>query len=255
MLAAACFRLSPRQRWITRGRSVLVGVLTILAHRSIGAQSVSPPIVEYDSRKVAGEVVYSNPSLLPRVVTIDLRGFHVTPDGHLIDEPLDTAHIHVTLSATSLRIPPRSTATVSYEIVADAAPVWFQIMGTWSPMKSRGGLTIRLELPHVIYINQREGLRKDDVQIRSAVYDGTSKQVTVDIENTSARLGRLEQVTVEGPGTTVNGGAAPLFPLSHRVFVIAWSGARPPERVVVQHADFGLSELITDRPPAVRPTP
>ena len=78
---------------------------------------------------------------------------HVEPSGDLIEEPLDTTRIQVKISAMSFRIPPRETYTVFYEATAKSFPSWFLISSTLTGARTQTGLNVRIELPHVVYMN------------------------------------------------------------------------------------------------------
>jgi len=216
---------------------VLLGIL-----RPLGAQTVRPAVVEYPNQ-ARGKFELVNESLFPLTVVLEPRGFHVEPTGELIEEPLDTARVQVKISAMSFRIPPRETYTVFYEATTKAFPAWFLISSTLTGARTQTGLNIRIELPHVVYMLQPQPLRRADVAVHAFEFDTVAKRVRVELENTSAALGRVLSSEVSASGAkTIPGGAFPLFPHSRRTLEIPWSGDATPEKLVLRFANFTVEE-------------
>jgi hypothetical protein len=150
--------------------------------------------------------------------------------------------VHVKLSTLSFRLQPRQRYTVFYEASADSLPAWFNIWSAVSGARTSSGLNLRIELPHVVYLNQRDRLAAGDVQLRGAVWQPARQQVVVELENSSGRLGRARQVLVETPALpTAEGPAFPLFPHSRRQVAVPWTHAVAPARVEVRFEGFRLS--------------
>jgi len=203
---------------------------------------VRPAVVEY-SQQARGKFELVNETLFPLTVVLEARGFHVEPTGELIEEPLDTTQIQVKISAMSFRIPPRETYTVFYEATARSFPAWFLVSSTLTGARTQSGLNVRIELPHVVYMLQAEPLRKGDVAVRAFEFDSTSRRVRVELENTSASLGRVLGSEVSASGKKpVPGGAFPLFPHSHRSLEIPWSDELTPEKLVLRFSNFTMEE-------------
>lgn len=210
--------------------------------RPLGAQTVRPAVVEY-AEAARGKFELVNETLFPLTVVIEPRGFHVEPNGELIEESLDTTRIQVKISAMSFRIPPRETYTVFYEATAKSFPAWFLISSTLTGARTQTGLNVRIELPHVVYMLQPEPLRKSDVAIRAFEFDSAAKRVRVELENTGTSLGRVlsSEVSVNGK-KGIPGGAFPLFPRSHRRLEIPWDDDATPERLVLRFGGFTVEE-------------
>lgn len=217
-------------------------LLVIGFARPLGAQTVRPAVVEY-SGEARGKFELVNETLFPLTVVLEPRGFHVEPSGELIEEPLDTTRIQVKVSAMSFRIPPRETYTVFYEATAKSFPGWFLISSTLTGARTRTGLNVRIELPHVIYLLQPQQLRRSDVAVRAFEFDSAGGRVRVEVENTSAALGRVlaSEVSAEGR-RSVPGGAFPLFPHSRRMLEIPWSDDVTPGKLVLRFANFTMEE-------------
>lgn len=208
----------------------------------LGAQTVRPAVVEY-AQRASGRFELVNEGLVPLSVVLEPRSFHVTEAGELFEEPLDTARIKVKLSAMSFRIPPLRSYTVSYEATATALPSWFVITSTLSGARTQSGLNVRIELPHVVYLLQKEALKKSDVAIRSFDIDSSGRHVIVELENTGTSLGRVQSSEAIAPGRAASpAGGFPLFPQSRRRVEIPWESNEPPQKVVIRFANFALEE-------------
>jgi hypothetical protein len=210
----------------------------------LSAQTVSPPIAEYQER-ARSSFQLSNGTIFPLNVVLEVRGFGVTEDGTVMDAPLDTSRIHVKLSAMSFRIPPRGTYTVFYEARADSTPAWFNILSALSGARTESGLNVRVLLPHVVYLNQKRPIGRADVLVRGVEFDSAGGKVRVHLENTGPNLGRVLQLTAAGGGGESSPSAGfPLFPHSLRWAELAWTNPRPPDRVAVRFARFTIDTLL-----------
>lgn len=231
-------RLGPVRRLLTLG-AFWLGVAFPLA-----AQSVSPPIAEYQERARSSFQLH-NGSLFPLTVVLEVRGFEVTEQGEVMDTPLDTSRIHVKLSAMSFRIPPRGSYRVFYEATGDSLPAWFNILSAMTGARTESGLNVRLLLPHVVYLNQKQPLRKEAVAVRSLEYDSASRKARIQLENLGPNLGRVLQVNVtDGHATSEPIGGFPLFPRSRRWAELPWENPTPPNRLTVRFARFSIDTAV-----------
>jgi len=203
---------------------------------------VRPAVVEYPEA-ARGKFELVNETLFPMTVVLEPRGFHVTPAGELFDDPLDTTQVKLRLSAMSFRIPPLQSYTVFYEATATRLPAWFQVISAMTGARTQNGLNVRIELPHVVYLLQKQPLKRADVVVRDFSFDSTSRHAILDLENTSSSLGRVlaSELGGAGRGATPAGGF-PLFPQSRRRVEIPWEGAGNPERILLRFANFSLEE-------------
>ena len=235
-------------RWtscLTRSRRALLPAsLLLVAAPVVAAQTVSPPIAEYQER-ARSSFQLSNESLFPLNVVLEVRGFTVTEQGEVHDAPFDSSRVRVKLSAMSFRIPPRGTYTVFYEASADSLPAWFNILSAISGARTDAGLNVRILLPHVVYLNQKQSLQKEEVAVGGFVLDTARHRARVRLENTGPRLGRVLQVSA-GRGKTLapSGPAFPLFPGMVRWTEVDWPGDSLPNRVVVKFAKFTIDTLL-----------
>lgn len=211
----------------------------------LAGQSVSPPIAEYQERARSSFQLH-NGSLFPLTVVLEVRGFHVSDEGEVTDVPLDTSRIHVTLSAMSFRIPPRGSYRVFYEATGDSLPAWFNILSAISGTRTESGLNVRLLLPHVVYLNQKQQLKKNEVVVRSLEVIPESKKARILLENLGPHLGRVLQVNVsDGNTTSEPAGGFPLFPGRRRWTEVPWDRPTPPNRLAVRFARFSIDTALT----------
>jgi hypothetical protein len=229
-------------------RSILpmltVGVAPLAFAVPLAGQSVSPPIAEYQERARSSFQLH-NGSLFPLTVVLEVRGFKVTDLGEVVDVPLDTSRIHLKLSAMSFRIPPRGSYRVFYEATADSLPAWFNILSAMSGARTESGLNVRLLLPHVVYLNQKNGLKKNEVAVRTLEFDPGSRKARIQLENLGPHLGRVLQVNVTGGHITSEpSGGFPLFPGRRRWTEVPWESATAPTRLTVRFARFSIDTVL-----------
>jgi hypothetical protein len=208
------------------------------------AQTVSPPIAEYQER-ARSSFQLSNESIFPLNVVLEVRGFGVTEQGEVVDAPFDSTRVRVKLSAMSFRIPPRGSYTVFYEARADSLPAWFNILSAISGARTDAGLNVRILLPHVVYLNQKLPLRREEVVVRSFVADTARNRVRVQLQNTGPNLGRVLQVSAaQGKTVSPQAPAFPLFPGMLRWTELDWPADTLPDRVTVKFAKFTLDTTL-----------
>jgi hypothetical protein len=225
-------------------RLLTLATCCLVSASPLTGQSVSPPIAEYQER-ARSSFRLDNASLFPLTVVLELRGFRVTQEGEVVDVPLDTSRIKVKLSEMSFRIPARGSHRVFYEASSDSLPAWFNILSAMTGTRTESGLNVRLLLPHVVYLNQKQGLRKDQVAVRALELDTAGKKARIQLENLGPNLGRVLQVSVSDDGSpTQLGGGFPLFPRSRRWTEVAWAGSRPPTRLALRFARFSIDTVI-----------
>ena len=215
---------------------------------SLQAQSVSPPLAEYQER-ARSSFQLQNASIYPITVVLEVRGFAITDNGEVQDTPLDTSRVHVKLSEMSFRIPPRGMRTVFYEARSDSLPAWFNILSAMSGTKTASGLNVRILLPHVVYLNQKQPLRRDEVLIHRVEISPGRKKARVLLENTGPHLGRVYQLTLsDGRSSTQSAGGFPLLPHRRRWAETDWEGVTAPSRLAMRFAKFNIDTLISPLP-------
>jgi hypothetical protein len=228
-----------------------IGTALVASAQLLAAQSVSPPVAEYQER-ARSSFQLRNGSIFPITAVLEVRGFTITERGEVVDVPLDTSRIKVKLSEMSFRIPARGTRTVFYEARGDSLPVWFNILSALSGARTENGLNVRILLPHVVYLNQKQPLRKTEVAIRSFELDAAVKKVRVQLENLSPNLGRVYQLTVGNKETTSPPtGGFPLLPRSRRWVELDWDTPAPPTRLVARISRFTIDTVLTAGAPSL----
>ena len=226
-------------------RVLTPGVCWLVVAMPLAGQSVSPPIAEYQERARSSFQLH-NGSLFPLTVVLEVRGFKVTDEGEVVDVALDTSRVHVKLSAMSFRIPPRGSYRVFYEAGGDSLPAWFNILSAMSGARTESGLSVRLLLPHVVYLNQKQPLKKYEVAVRALEFDPGSKKARIQLENLGSHLGRVLQVSVtDGHTTSGPSGGFPLFPGRRRWTEVSWDAATAPNRLSVRFARFSIDTSLT----------
>src|SRR5688500_12125505 len=242
----------------TADRAALAALALAAAGHVIGwqatplaAQTVSPPIAEYQER-ARSSFQLINGSIFPLAVVLEVKGFDITERGDVIETPLDTARLRVKLSATSFRIPPRSTYTVFYEAAGDSVPAWFQIMAALSGARTDNGINLRILLPHVVYLNQKAPLRRESVVVHRFEVDPAGGKARALLENTGAELGRVLELAFDSPAGDSRSGGFPLLPGRRRWVELDWRQPAPPNRLVVRTAKFTLDTSLVAEPPAMQ---
>lgn len=229
-----------------------VGIALLAASMLYGhpaaAQSVSPPIAEYQER-ARSSFRLDNPSIFPITAVLEVRGFRISEQGEVVDVPLDTSRIHVKLSEMSFRIPPHGSRTVFYEATSDSLPAWFNILSALSGTRTESGLNVRILLPHVVYLNQKQPLRKEEVAVRRFELDRGTGKARVQLENLGPHLGRVYQLNVaDGGSASQSAGGFPLMPRSRRWVEVEWQKGTPPNRLVLRFSRFTIDTLLAPVP-------
>jgi hypothetical protein len=114
-------------------------------------------------------------------------------------------------------------------------------------------VNIRVELPHVVYLNQKQRLAESDVRIVSARWFRQQQKVVVEVENSSPRLGRAQEVEETAAGAAaVRGAPFPAVPGRRRRATLPWTAAQPPERLEIKFEGFRLetTAILVDDTPA-----
>jgi hypothetical protein len=229
------------------GRVLAIGCLLISA-QTLAAQSVSPPIAEYQGR-ARSSFQLQNASIFPITAVLEIRGFTITELGEVIDVPLDTRRVQVKLSQMSFRIPPRGSHRVFYEATSDSFPAWFNILSALTGTRTESGLNVRILLPHVVYLNQKRPLRREEVAIRRFEFDSTAKTARVQLENLGPNLGRVYQLTLaDTHNSSQPVGGFPLLPRSRRWIAVNWNAATPPTRLSLRFSRFTIDTTLIPVP-------
>jgi hypothetical protein len=213
----------------------------------LAAQTVRPVIVEY-KEKAKARFEIANNTLLPLNVVLEPRSFDISLTGEPTFRPLDS-QIHLKLSAMSFRIPPQQSYYVFFEAKADKLPAWFVIYCLFAGLPRQSGLNVQVELPHTVYLLQKEPFQKSCVQVGTAEFDPTSKRVLVEVQNQSSYLGRVQAAEVSSRHHKLPLETFPLLPQSRRRLESVWTAPEPPEKLVLRFRGFTIEKELLTRTP------
>ncbi len=220
----------------------LAVVFLLSGSAALKAQSVQPVISEYTDH-AAGWFEVTNNSTLADVVILEPKSFSIAPDGTGEFRFLDSS-IHVELSTTSLRLEPQQTARIFYKVTTDIAPAWLCIYASFSPAKKTQGLTVRMMLPHTVYVYQRLPLPKEAVDVGKVWYDSAKHIVHCELTNNSSLAGRAQAVEVVGGHATASLGGFPMLPHMQRILSVDWTSGEPPRSVEIIFDRFSLKHEV-----------
>lgn len=199
------------------------------------AQTVAPPIAEYRS-KAQGMFELRNDGDVPLAAILEVQGFNVDEAGVLRYEPLDS-RTKVELGSNSFVIPPHQTHYVFYKATSTAPSAWFTVLSTLTKAATaHNQMRINFVLPHVVYLYQKQKLKKDDLTVHLSA-GSTPGQYVVEFENHSDKLGRVESVSGRGFEKSVEAGGFPIFPGKKRQLVIDGGNAKSTPNVKVSFED------------------
>ncbi len=208
------------------------------------SQNVSPIIAEY-TVKAAGSFEVTNSSIAPSIVVLEPKSFKIHEDGEGEFRDLD-ASIHLELSTTSLRLEPKQSARIFYKVTADNVPAWLCIYASFSPVKKKEGINVRMMLPHTIYLYQHQALAASAIAVGSIRYDAELHHVLCELTNDSESAGRAQSVEVSGKHGSASVGGFPMLPHQKRVVTIDWHEEGRPDRIDLEFEHFSVKRPITD---------
>jgi hypothetical protein len=213
------------------------------------AQTVRPVIAELGN-PAKGRIEYYNDSLTPLSVVLQAQSFTVSETGAMSYRPLDP-NIRLRLSATSFRLMPQQSYYVFYEAEAQTAPAWFVVYAAFSgfPFRTQQGMTIRLELPHTVYLLPKRSVEKSDVLVERLEFSPSDKKLILEVQNTGENFGRVQQTFVTFGKKRAEAPGFPMFPHSKRVLEIPLEQDAEPGGIVLQFRDFKIEESLRARAP------
>jgi len=221
-------------RYSFKKLALLLAICVFLGVTGV-AQTVSPPVAEYRN-KANGMFELRNDGDTPLAAILEVHGFIVDEHGQILPQDLEPT-LKVELGANSFVIPPHQSHYVFYKATTSAPQSWFSIQSTLTKAVSAPGqMRINFVLPHVVYIYQKQKLKKDDVtvQLNKGAKDG---EFTLEIANHSDKLSRVESVSGEGFEKTVQSGGFPVFPKKKRQVVLNGGSANADAKVKVSFED------------------
>jgi len=235
-------RMGPLEGTAARMLLLAFAVLPAVPAR---AQTIRPVIVEYEKSRAQGRFELVNDGLTPLNVVLEPQSFDITDAGDPVYRPLDP-RIHLRLSTMSIRIPAKQTRFVFYEATADSLPAWFVIPCTFSGLPPRAGVEVRVELPHTVYLVQKDRLERDDIEIVNATLNAAQHVVEVELENHGPRLGRAIEAEAIGGRQRERQPSFPMAPHARRRLLIPWPSDESPSRVVVRFHGFSVERSLPE---------
>ena len=216
---------------------LLAGVLPL------SAQTVRPVIVEHKGKAAKGKIELVNDGLVPMNVVIEPKSFQVSQEGQLSFQPLNP-DIQVKLSTMAARIPPKQTHLVFYEVAAENLPAWVVIYSTFALKPPDLGIGVQVQLPHVVYLRQEENLEEQDIQVNVPGFDTRAGKLSVVIQNNSAKLGRLQEVTLSNDKEKEVYAGFPMFPDYQRHIDLDWKPEKPPTKITLRFEKFRVEQVV-----------
>jgi hypothetical protein len=211
------------------------------------AQTVSPVRSEY-RLEANGEFQLVNNSFQPINVVLEPQSFRVSADGEISYSPLDPS-IHVKLAATSLRIQPKQTYTVSYKAKADKLPAWFVIYAKFTglPFRTSSGMNLSINLPHTVYILPKKDADKSELKVVRAEFDQNAKKIFVEMQSHSERFARVLNTQVEAGKKKFDGPGFPMYPGGDRKIEIDWNESERPVRAMLIFENYKIEAPIQQK--------
>ena len=230
-------------------RFVSLYALLAIVSTPAGAQTIRPVVSEYPLQ-ARGRVEVVNDSDRPLNVVIEPHGFSVSDSGEMQEQPFP-AGVHLELSATSLRLPPRQSRFVFYEARTERGPAWFVLYANFTgfPRRDFSGLNVQLELPHIVYLLPKESWKRTDLHLSSVEVQPDKGVVAFTIENTGQSFGRVSSLQIDGGQRKMTVPGFALFPGRQRRIEAPWEGSERPASVAVKTKDFSFTEAVPPSAP------
>jgi hypothetical protein len=119
---------------------------------SVTRAQTETPVIQNCSKKCSGDWSITNQGIVPLWVTLEPRSLTYENGAPRLN-PLDSS-ITLTLSRTSVRIPPKGDYRFSYKLACQTYPCAVEIFATMVVGKTPDGIQIKLSLPEVVYFCQ-----------------------------------------------------------------------------------------------------
>jgi hypothetical protein len=207
-------------------------------------QTIRPVISEHRGQ-ANGRFDLVNDSFQPVNVVLEPKSFTVDEVGEIAYTPLDPG-IRVKFSATSFRIQPKQTYTVTYQAKAQTLPAYFVVYAGMSglPVRTNTGLNIRVLLPHTVYILGKKDAGKSEIAVVRAKYDAQSKKVNLELHSSSANMGRILITEVFAGRKKVEAPGFPIYPGKNRKLDVDWTESALPDKAVFYLKDFKIEAPV-----------
>ena len=221
----------------TRYRIALLTVLFAIAPKVLRCQTISPVISEYQGH-ADGSFQIRNDTLQPFTVVLKPMSFSVDSNGEPTYRPLD-ADVHLDLSAKSFRVAPKRQYTVFYKANDAHTPTWFTIYASIISNAHAGSMNIVLDLPHTVYLLDRETPSANDIVFHPAAEkEPSNRKLSVVVENKSPDFARVSEVEVSSATDKQTYPGFAFFPGQSRVLQLDWTKSDPPKNIELHFKKF-----------------
>jgi hypothetical protein len=227
----------------TRYQIALLAAALAIAPNVARTQTISPVIAEYQGH-ADGSFQIRNDTLAPFTVVLKPMSFSVDSNGEPSYRPLD-ANVQLDLSAKSFRVAPKRQFTVFYKASGAHTPTWFTIYASIISNAHAGSMNIVLDLPHTVYLLDRETPSVNDIVFRpSADKDSASNKLSLVVENKSPEFTRVSEIEVSSAtGKQTYPGFA-FFPGQSRVLHLDWTKPDPPTNIELHFKKFSAVHAL-----------
>ena len=221
----------------------LLTVAFAIAPPATRCQTISPVISEYQGH-ADGSFEIRNDTLQPFTVVLKPMSFSVDSNGEPTYRPLD-ADVTLDLSAKSFRVPPRRQYTVFYKASGAHTPTWFTIYASIISNAHAGSMNVVIDLPHTVYLLDREAPSVNDIVFRPAVEkEPTNRQVSVIVENRSPQFTRVSEIEVTSAADKQTYPGFAFFPGQTRVLHLDWTKPDPPKNIELRFKKFNAVHAL-----------
>jgi hypothetical protein len=178
----------------------------------------------------------------PLAAILEVQGFEVDQDGNLKYKAVDT-DLNVVMGSNSFIIPPHQTHMVFYKALSKKPQAWFTILSTLTKAATnRQQMRINFVLPHVVYLYQKQKLKKEDVAV-SVTPGSKPGEFQLEFQNRTDKLSRVESVNWRGFEKNGESGGFPVFPKAKR-FVRFQAGSPSSDANVKVSFEDGFSVQV-----------
>jgi hypothetical protein len=215
----------------------------VIAPKVARCQTISPVISEYQGH-ADGSFQIRNDTLQPFTVVLKPMSFSVDSNGEPTYRSLD-ADVNLDLSAKSFRVAPKRQYTVFYKASGTHTPTWFTIYASIISNAHTGSMNIVLDLPHTVYLLNRETPSANDIVFRpTPEKDPASKKLSVVVENKSPEFTRVSEIEVSSATDKQTYPGFAFFPGQSRILHLDWTKPDPPKNIELRFKKFSAVHAL-----------
>jgi hypothetical protein len=223
-------------------QTALLAAMLAIVPATARCQTISPVISEYQGH-ADGSFEIRNDTLQPFTVVLRPMSFSVDSSGEPTYRPLD-ANVHLDLSVKSFRVAPRRQYIVFYKASGVHTPTWFTIYASIVPNARAGAMNIVLDLPHTVYLLNRETPSLNDIVFRPAAEKDTANRVSVVVENKSSEFTRVSEIEVSSSSEKQTYPGFAFFPGQSRILHLDWNKTDSPRSIELRFKKFNATHAL-----------